>query len=80
MIHFDIPNLETNLKTLETETTKPEFWEDSQNSNKVLSKIKSIKGKCQKYRDLENEINNTMELIDLLKMEYDEELALIEEK
>ena len=76
MIHFDIPNLETNLKTLETETTKPEFWEDSQNSNKVLSKIKSIKGKCQKYRDLENEINNTIELVDLLKMEYDEELAL----
>ena len=26
--------------------------------------------------DLENEINNTIELIDLLKMEYDEELAL----
>ena len=51
MIHFDIPNLETNLKTLEKETTKPEFWEDSQNSNKVLSKIKSIKGKCQKYRN-----------------------------
>ena len=76
MIHFDIPSLEKNLKTLEAETTKPEFWEDSQNSNKVLSKIKNIKGKCQKYRELENEINNTIELIDLLKMEYDEELAL----
>ena len=48
MIHFDIPSLEKNLKTLEAETTKPEFWEDSQNSNKVLSKIKNIKGKCQK--------------------------------
>ena len=75
MIHFDIPNLETTLKTLEAETTKPEFWEESQNSNKVLSKIKSIKGKCQKYKNLENEINNAIELIDLLKMEYDEELA-----
>ena len=75
MIHFDIPNLETTLKTLEAETTKPEFWDESQNSNKVLSKIKSIKGKCQKYKNLENEINNAIELIDLLKMEYDEELA-----
>ena len=76
MIHFDISKLEENLKTLEAETTNPSFWEDSQKSNIVLSKIKNIKGKCQKYRDLENEINNTIELIDLLKMEYDEELAL----
>ncbi len=76
MIHFDIPKLEEDLKTLEAETTNPSFWEDSQKSNIVLSKIKNIKGKCQKYRDLENEINNTIELIDLLKMEYDEELAL----
>ena len=76
MIHFDIPKLEENLKNLEAETTNPSFWEDSQKSNTVLSKIKNIKGKCQKYRDLENEINNTIELVDLLKMEYDEELAL----
>ena len=80
MIHFDIPKLEEKLKNLEAETTNPSFWEDSQNSNKVLSKIKNIKGKCQKYRELENEINNTIELIDLLKMEYDEELAIEMEK
>ena len=80
MIHFDIPKLEEKLKNLEVETTHPSFWEDSQNSNKVLSKIKGIKGKCQKYRDIENEISNTIELIDLLKMEYDEELAIEMEK
>ena len=80
MIHFDIPKLEEKLKNLEVETTNPSFWEDSQNSNKVLSKIKGIKGKCQKYRDIENEISNTIELIDLLKMEYDEELAIEMEK
>ena len=72
MIHFDIPKLEENLKNLEAETTNPSFWEDSQKSNTVLSKIKNIKGKCQKYRDLENEINNTIELVDLLRMENDE--------
>ena len=76
MIHFDIPKLEENLKKLENETTNPTFWEDSQKSNKVLSKIKSIKGKCQKYREIEKEIDNTIELIDLLKIEYDEELSI----
>lgn len=75
MIHFDIPNLEKNLKKLEVKTTNPDFWEDSKNSNIVLSKIKNLKNKCQKYRNLENEIDNTIELIELLKIEYDEDLA-----
>ena len=75
MIHFDIPNLEKKLKELEVKTTNPEFWEDSKNSNIVLSEIKNLKNKCQKYRNLENEIDNTIELIELLKIEYDEDLA-----
>lgn len=75
MIHFDIPNLEKDLKELEVKTTNPDFWEDSKNSNIVLSKIKNLKNKCQKYRNLENEIDNTIELIELLKIEYDEDLA-----
>ena len=75
MIHFDIPNLEKNLKELEVKTTNSDFWEDSKNSNIVLSKIKNLKNKCQKYRNLENEIDNTIELIELLKIEYDEDLA-----
>ena len=69
MIHFDIPSLEKNLKTLEAETTKPEFWEDSQNSNKVLSKIKNIKGKCQKYRELEN--TYSLSIMSKLSANYD---------
>ncbi len=75
MIHFDIPNLEKDLKELEVKTTNPDFWEDSKNSNIILSKIKNLKNKCQKYRNLENEIDNTIELIELLKIEYDEDLA-----
>jgi peptide chain release factor 2 len=75
VIHFDIPNLEKDLKELEVKTTNPDFWEDSKNSNIVLSKIKNLKNKCQKYRNLENEIDNTIELIELLKIEYDEDLA-----
>ena len=75
MIHFEIPKLEKDLKDLEAETMKPNFWDDSKNSNIILEKIKSIKRKCTKYRELENEINNTIELLELLKLEYDEELA-----
>ena len=76
MIHFDIPSLENDLKELEKETLKPDFWEDSKNSNIVLDKIKNRKNKCSKYRELEKEIMNISELIDLLKSEYDESLAI----
>ena len=75
MIHFDISKLENELKNLEEKTTTPNFWEDSKNSNIILSKIKSIKSKTTKYRELESEIDNILELIELLKLEYDEELG-----
>ena len=75
MIHFEISKLEEDLKNLEAETIKPNFWDDSKNSNIILEKIKGIKRKCTKYRELENEINNIIELLELLKLEYDEELA-----
>lgn len=74
MIHFDISKLEAELTGLEEETVKPNFWEDSKNSNKVLEKIKNIKGKCINYRNLENEIKSIIELIDLLKVDFDEDL------
>jgi peptide chain release factor 2 len=75
VIHFDISKLENELKNLEEKTTTPNFWEDSKNSNIILSKIKSIKSKTTKYRELESEIDNILELIELLKLEYDEELG-----
>ncbi len=75
MIHFDISKLENELKNLEEKITSPNFWEDSKNSNIILSKIKSIKSKTTKYRELESEIDNILELIELLKLEYDEDLG-----
>lgn len=50
------------------------FWENQENSTKVLSKIKKIKNKCSEYRKLENEINNLKELTELVKLEFDEDL------
>ncbi len=72
---FDIPGLESRLKELEEETSKPEFWNDSENTGKVLSEIKRIKNKYSKYKELEKELNNLLELSELVKLEYDEEIA-----
>ena len=75
MSHFDISKLENELKDLEDETLKEDFWQDTKHSNKVLSKIKSIKNKVSEYRKIESEIQNLKELTDLTNMEPDEEIA-----
>lgn len=72
---FDITKLEKELEKLETETSKPDFWENSENTTKVLTKIKKIKNKYIKYKELEKEINNLLELAELVKEEYDEEIS-----
>lgn len=72
---FDISDLETKLKELEEKTSQSEFWEDTKNTTKVLSELKIIKDKYSKYKELEKEILNLIELSELLQLEYDEEIA-----
>lgn len=72
---FDISNLEKRLQELEEQTSKQEFWEDTENTKKVLSEIKKIKSKFLKYKQIEKEINNLLELSELVKLEYDDEIA-----
>ena len=71
---FDIVALEKQLKDLEIQTASPDFWNDTKKSNIVLSKIKSLKNKCLTYRDLEEEVSNLIDLLELLKIEPDEDI------
>lgn len=74
MIHFDISNLEVELDNLEKQTTDINFWNDSKNSSKVLKKITEIKNKVEKYKKINNELINLIELNELLTQEHDVEL------
>lgn len=75
MIHFDIISLENELEELEKITLEPNFWVNGKNSNDVLVKIKSLKAKISNYRNLDSELNNVIEIIDLLRVECDEDLT-----
>ena len=55
---------------------QPDFWSDSQNSGKVLSEIKSLKQVVNDYNKLSSELKNLLEMIDLVTLENDEDLAL----
>ena len=75
MIHFDLISLKSQLKVLEEQTTKQDFWEDSKNSSIVLKQINSLKSKIENYTKIDTEINNVIEMSELLNLEPDEELA-----
>ena len=71
---FDINKLQEELKKLEEQTTLNEFWEDSQNSSKVLKQINTLKSKTINYNKIFTEISNALEMVNLLKEESDESL------
>ena len=71
---FDIDKLKIELNKLEEETTKDNFWSDTNNSTKTLEKIKNIKKTCNYFKQIEEEIQNLEELTELVKIEFDEEI------
>ena len=75
MIHFDIAKLEQELNDLENKTLESDCWDDTKIANNILDKIKSIKNKSKKYREIEADLASIKDIIDLLKIEYDESLA-----
>ncbi len=60
MIHFDVENKEKELKELESKTTENDFWNDTDNSSKVLKQINSLKSKVEGFKKLNNELNNLL--------------------
>lgn len=74
MIHFDIANLEKELRELEQQTTSQEFWENQQNTSQVLKRITEIKNKVEEYKLSKNTLDNLLDLVELLKIEKDEQL------
>ena len=72
MIHFDISALKIKLETLEKQTLESKFWDNIENSNKVLQELKLIKHKIEVYSELELELNNLIELNELLLQESEE--------
>ena len=75
MIHFDVNNKEHQLKDLEQLTMKNDFWDDVNNSSKVLKQINNLKSKLEGFKKLNVQINNLIEMNSLLQLEADEDLS-----
>ncbi len=72
MTLFDIASLEKELHSLEKKTEEPSFWEDSQNSSKILKRINELKNKTENYKKISSTFEYTEELNELVKSEIQE--------
>ncbi len=74
-ILFDLPKINNELKQLEAKTMQDGFWNNQNESNKILQEIKQLKNKQTKYTNIKNSLENLKEINDLLLIENDEVLA-----
>lgn len=72
---LNIDTLQDEVKTLEKQSAAEDFWNDMENSQKVLKKISSLKAKIEAYRKLQADYEDTMTMIELADEEGDESLV-----
>ena len=75
MFLFDLVKIEKDLKNFEKETTSDGFWNDTENANQIIAKMKRLEKKKNNFYNLESELKNLAELNELLHEENDEELS-----
>ncbi|MEE0944166.1 MAG: peptide chain release factor 2 [Clostridia bacterium] len=71
---LDIEGTLKEIEELEKEATSESFWEDMENSQKVLQKTKQLKDKVERYNALQGSWEDTLVLIDLANEENDESM------
>ncbi len=71
---LDISGTKKQIEELENLAAAPDFWDDMENSQKVLQKIKQLKDKAAAYEGLKSSWEDAIVLIDLANEENDESM------
>ena len=71
---LDIKGTLKEIEELEEKSAAPDFWDDMENSQKVLQKTKQLKDKVEKYNNLKTSWEDTLTLIELANEENDESM------
>ncbi len=74
---LDMENLRSRIAALEEQTTQPGFWDDSENSQKILREASQLKSKAEAFDNLENRFADTRDIISMADEEGD--LTLLDE-
>ena len=69
---FDIASKEIELSNLEAETNKEGFWNDQENSTRVLQEIKLVKDKVTNYQKVNKDLDDLEAMFELVCESDDE--------
>ena len=72
-----IDSLKAEVAVLEKESAAPDFWDDMENSQKVMQKIGSLKAKVTGYESLKSDYEDALVMIELADEEGD--LSLLDD-
>ena len=72
---FDIEKKKETVKELEEKTKDNDFWQDTENSTKVLQEIKSLKNSISNFEEINNLLQDTFVLIELGNEANDESVV-----
>ena len=75
--HFDPYNTKEEINKLEIEMNNPNFWDDKENAEKVVSTLNILKSNLTKVESIKNKVESNIGLIDSLKEYDDEEIKLL---
>jgi len=66
--------MDKELKELEALTLNQDFWGQPQESTFVLQKMSALKSKKEEYESYLSQVNNLLEMLELINVEFDESL------
>lgn len=77
MVHFEVDKIKEELEELEHKTMEANFWDDVEESQKILQKIKNMKYKIEEMDRIKTKWEDILVLIDLGQEE--EDLGVLQE-
>ncbi len=72
-----LEGMKSEIEQLENRAAEPGFWDDMENSQKILQRTSNLKAKVERFEKLEAKYEDTMALIELANEE--EDLSLLDE-
>jgi len=77
--HFEVDQKEIEIQNLEKQMNEPNFWDDKNNSEEIISRLNALKSKVDTIKNLQNKIESDINDINDLNEDDIEFINIIEE-
>ncbi|MBS6445576.1 MAG: peptide chain release factor 2 [Ruminococcus sp.] len=72
---LNIENAKKEVNSLHIEMEQQDFWDDLENSQKVVQKSKNLENKIEHFKQLSNKLEDTIAMVELAMEEQDETIV-----